>query len=67
MNRTTERNALAAIEREKERREARDLFAAMAMQGILASGGTFTSQSVAADAFAVADAMLAAREEEPTP
>jgi hypothetical protein len=40
----------------------RDYFAAAAMQGMLASGGTYDSwAALVRDAYAVADAMLAAR------
>jgi hypothetical protein len=40
----------------------RDYFAAAAMQGMLASGGTYDSwAALVRDAYAVADAMIAAR------
>jgi len=44
----------------------RDQLAAMAMQGILAAGADAPGQAIAADAYAIADAMLAARAAPPS-
>lgn len=43
----------------------RDYFAAAAMQGICASGPMIADDVIAQEAYAIADAMLAARKEKP--